>query len=154
VTTAPGDSGKLAERLNHLFATVHRADHGPYNNEEVARETGVSRAYIAYLRKGERENPTLATLQALARFFGVKTAYFFDDQVAESTDAQLGILVAMRDARVSAIAMRAADLSDRGLDALADIVEQVRGLEGLPADRANERRPDPGRERRGGETGA
>ena len=137
-----GQSGKgsLAGRLNHLFETVHPAGRGPYSNEEVARairdEGGdISRAYLSYLRNGERTNPTLQHLGALGRFFGVTPAYFFDSDVAAETDAQLDIAVAMRDADVRTVALRVAGLSPKGLHAVRAIIDEVRELEGLPRDR-------------------
>jgi transcriptional regulator with XRE-family HTH domain len=131
--------GSLADRLNHLFETVHPAGRGPYSNEEVARavrEQGgdISRAYLSYLRNGERTNPTMQHLQVLARFFGVTPAYFFDDDTAAEVDAQLGLAVALRDAEVRAVVLRAAGLSAKGLHAVAAIIEEVRLLEGLPRD--------------------
>ena len=131
--------GSLAGRLNHLFDTVHPAGRGPYSNEEVARavreqggDVSLSRAYLSYLRSGERDNPTFQHLQVIARFFGVTPAYFFDDVVAAEVDAQLSLAVALRDAGVRAVALRAAGLSPRGIEAVAAIIDQVRSLEGLP----------------------
>jgi transcriptional regulator with XRE-family HTH domain len=130
---------RLADRLNHLFATVHPGGRGPYSNEEVAqairRDGGeISRAYIAYLRSGQRENPTMQHLEALAAFFGVKPSYFFDEDVATSNDAELDLLLAMHDSGVRAVALRAAGLSPKGIRAVADIIERVRDLEGLPTE--------------------
>jgi transcriptional regulator with XRE-family HTH domain len=129
----------LADRLNHLFDIVHPPGLLPYSNEEVARavrEQGgdISRAYLSYLRNGDRTNPTFQHLQALARFFGVTPAYFFDDDVATEVNAQLDLVVALRDAGVRAVALRAAGLSPRGLHAVATIIEEVRSLEGLSKD--------------------
>jgi len=131
--------GSLADRLNRLFETVHPPGRGPYSNEEVARavrEQGgdVSRAYLSYLRNGERANPTFQHLQALAHFFGVTPAYFFDDDVAAEVNAQLELVVALRDVGVRAVALRAAGLSPKGLQAVATIIEEVRSLEGLAKD--------------------
>jgi len=131
--------GPLADRLNRLFETVHPPGRAPYSNEEVARavrEQGgdISRAYLSYLRNGERTNPTFQHLQALARFFGVAPAYFFDDDVAAEVNAQLNLVVSLRDAGVRAVALRAAGLSPRGLQAVTTIIEEVRSLEGLPKD--------------------
>ncbi|QTZ94655.1 helix-turn-helix domain-containing protein [Streptomyces auratus] len=146
-------TGKLASRLNHLFATVHPRDRGPYSNEEVARairEQGgdISKAYLAYLRNGTRSNPTMHHLEALAAFFSVKPAYFFDDEVAEEVDSMLVRLVALReaglqlsewealrDAGITKIAARANGLSPKGLVAAAEILDQLRALEGLPLER-------------------
>jgi transcriptional regulator with XRE-family HTH domain len=141
-STSPNDQrthgpSALADRLNRLFETVHPRGRGPYSNEEVARairaEGGdISRAYLSYLRNGDRDNPTLQHLEALSRFFGVTAAYFFDDDVAAETDAQLEIVAALRDAGVRSVALRVAELSPKGLHAVNAMIEEVRALEGLP----------------------
>jgi transcriptional regulator with XRE-family HTH domain len=129
----------LAERLNRLFATVHPADRGPYSNEEVARtirDRGgeISRTYLAYLRSGERDNPTMQHLDALATFFGVPPSYFFDDDAAARVDTELEMLVALRDNDIRSLALRASDLSPKGIRAVTDIIERIRDIEGLPTD--------------------
>jgi transcriptional regulator with XRE-family HTH domain len=152
----PARAGNLARRLNHLFATVHPRDRGPYSNDEVARAIrtqggDISKAYIAYLRNGTRDNPTMHHLEALATFFGVKPAYFFDDDVAAEVDSMLLRLVALReaglqlsewealrDAGITKIAARANGLSPRGLVAAAEILDQLRALEGLPVEKEAE----------------
>ncbi|MDT3395918.1 XRE family transcriptional regulator [Streptomyces sp. B1866] len=140
----------LAERLNHLFATVHPRGRGPYSNGEVAqfiRDQGgdISKQYIAYLRNGERDNPRMHHLAALARFFGVKVSYFFDDGTEHQTNAALEELAALRDgglsqrdlgaledAGVTRLAMRAVGLSPKGLDFAEVVLDRLRELEGLP----------------------
>jgi transcriptional regulator with XRE-family HTH domain len=128
----------LADKLNHLFATVHPAGRGPYSNEEAAaaiRARGgptISGTYIWMLRKGERDNPTLKHLEALAAYFGVPAAYFVDDDACAKIDAELDLLVMMRDLGVKRVALRAAGLSSRSLESIAEVIERVRELEGLP----------------------
>jgi transcriptional regulator with XRE-family HTH domain len=128
----------LAEKLDHLFRTVHEAGRREYSNEEVAaaiaRDQGVSisASYLWYLRTGQRDNPTLKHLNALAKFFGVPAAYFFDDQVANEVEAELALLTAMKDARVRDVALRADGLSAESLDTIRDVIRRVRQLEGLP----------------------
>ncbi|HEV7899561.1 MAG TPA: helix-turn-helix domain-containing protein [Planosporangium sp.] len=127
----------LANRLNHLFRTVHPAGRGPYSNEEVAaaiRDQGgaaISATYIWLLRKGERDNPTLKHLEALAAFFGVPAAYFFDDAMAARIEDEMAMLSALRDLGVRALALRMAGLSPKSLQPIADVIERVRELEGL-----------------------
>ena len=130
----------LAQKLDRLFATVHPPGRGPYSNAEVAgalqRDEGgptVSATYLWQLRKGLRDNPTKAHLEALARFFGVNPGYFFDDTSADDVDAQLAILAAVRDSGVRAIALRSAGLSATSLAAIRSMNESARQLERLPA---------------------
>jgi transcriptional regulator with XRE-family HTH domain len=155
VTDTPGAGGRtLAQKLDHLFRTVHPATHGEYSFEEVAgaiRARGgptISATYLWQLRRGLRDNPTKKHLEALAQFFGVSPAYFFDDEAAARIDAELALLVALRDGSVRRIALRAAGLSPESLGAITEMVERVRQLEGLP-DRGHDAAPprtndDPG----------
>ena len=140
-------SRTLAEKIDHLFAVV-RPPKGEYTHEEVAtaiRDAGgpiVSATYIWQLRKGLRDNPTKKHLEALSSFFGVPPAYFFDDQVAARVDAELALLSAIRDASVRQVALRASGLSTESLETIAEMIERVRKLEGLPDDPAESARGD------------
>lgn len=132
------DEGVLAARVDHLFRTVRADDGGEYTFEEVAeaiRAKGgptISATYLWQLRKGVRDNPTKRHVEALASFFGVPPAYFFDDAEAARIDAELLLLNALRDAPVRQLALRARGLSDKSLATIAEMVERVRELEGLP----------------------
>ncbi|MFF0221635.1 helix-turn-helix domain-containing protein [Streptomyces sp. NPDC004629] len=131
----PGNS--LADKLNHLFVHVKPSGRTPYTVEEVARAITaagipISGSYIWLLRKGQRDNPTLRHMEGLARFFGVPPAYFFDNQVTKTVNAELSLLTALRDAKVQRIALRTAGLSEKSLESIGEVIERVRELEGLP----------------------
>ena len=140
-------SRTLAEKIDHLFAVV-RPPKGEYTHEEVAtaiREAGgptVSATYIWQLRRGLRDNPTKKHLEALSSFFGVSPTCFLDDQAAARVDAELALLSAIRDASVRQIALRASGLSTESLETIAEMIERVRKLEGLPDDPAESARGD------------
>lgn len=127
----------LAEKLDHLFATVHPAK-GEYTHQQVAEAIEaaggptISATYLWQLRNGKRDNPTMRHLEALSAFFGVPPTYFFDDEAAARIDAELQLLASMRDASVRQLAFRASGLSEDSLAAIADMVDRVRRLEGLP----------------------
>ncbi len=53
------------------------------------------------------------------------------DKVQAEVDAQLRLLVAMRDAGVREVALRAQGLSAKSLAVVADMIERTRELEGL-----------------------
>lgn len=134
---APRD---LAYKLDRLFQTV-RPEGGrkEYTAEEVAaalRERGgptISGSYVWQLRRGVKDNPTKRHLEALADFFGVPAAYFFDDgELAARVDAELRLLASMRDAGVRRVAARVAGLSVEGIEAIIAMIEHVRRLEGAP----------------------
>src|SRR5687768_11127801 len=128
--TGPGADGTLAAKVNHLFQTIHPRGGGEYSFEDVAeaiRARGgptISATYIWQLRKGLRDNPTKRHLEALAGFFGVPPAYFFDDEATVRIDAELKLLSALRDNSVRQIALRASGLSPKSLDAIADMVDR------------------------------
>lgn len=141
----------VAEKLDHLFRTV-RGSRGEYSLEEVAagiRDRGgptISASYIWQLRKGVKDNPTKRHMEALADFFGIPAGYFFDDAAAEQVESELALLAAMRDAGVHRVALRASGLSAESLAALAEMIDRVRTLEGLPDDSSGKaplERPDP-----------
>ena len=133
----------LAEKIDHLFHTVHPG-RGEYSHEEVAsaiRDRGgptISATYLWQLRKGLRDNPTMRHLEALAGFFGVAPAYFFDDEAARKIDSELELLASIRDVSVRQVALRASGLSAESLEAIKDMIDRVRELEGLPQDSATE----------------
>ncbi|MCS7478558.1 helix-turn-helix domain-containing protein [Umezawaea endophytica] len=128
----------LAARVDHLFRTIKPRGGREYSFEEVAeaiRTRGgptISATYIWQLRRGLRNNPTMKHVEALAGFFGVPPAYFFDDDTTHRIDAELALLTAVRDSSVRQIALRASGLSAKSLVAITEMVERVRELEGLP----------------------
>lgn len=128
----------LAEKIDYLFRTVHPTKQGEYSYAEVAAAINqkggptISAAYIWQLRKGLRDNPTKKHLEALAEFFGVSPTYFFDDEIARRIEAELGLLIALRDNAVRQIALRASGMSPEFLESVADMIGRARKMAGLP----------------------
>jgi transcriptional regulator with XRE-family HTH domain len=130
--------GLLAQRLGHLFLTVHPEGRGPYSHAEVAEAINqvagkniISTVYIWQLRTGQRDNPTMRHLSALAAFFGVSPAYFFPDSETDQDGTRAELIEVLRDDSVRDLALRAAGLSDRSLKAIRKIIEGARSAEGL-----------------------
>ncbi|MFE4055022.1 transcriptional regulator [Streptomyces sp. NPDC059096] len=134
----------LADKLNHLFETVKNPSTGKrYTNAEVSRSiraaggeggSTVSESAIAQLRSGAKANPTLRTVDALARHFHVASQYFFPDYDAEESRkirASVELVEAVRDGEVRGIALRANGLSAESLAMIKSVIEQARNLEGL-----------------------
>ncbi|MGH6918750.1 MAG: helix-turn-helix domain-containing protein [Geminicoccaceae bacterium] len=128
----------LAEKLDYLLRVVHPKGRGEYTYREVAQAindadagTTISASYLWQLRRGDKDNPTIRHVEALARFFGVPPSYFLDDAAAGEITAQLELLAAMRDGGVREIALRASDLSDAALKMIKGVIENTRELEGL-----------------------
>ena len=131
--------GLFAERLDRLFRTVHPKDRGPYTPAEAADAINhaagdkvVSGTYLWLLRTGQRDNPTMKHLIAIARFFAVPPTYFFPDDSLEENAIPADLAAALGDAQVREMALRAAGLSDRSLKAITDMIDSARSVEGLP----------------------
>ena len=101
---------------------------------------------MSYLRKGMRTNPTHQHLAALAAFFDVSPAYFFDDARSEQISAQIDLALALRRGDVRAVALRdLADELNRNVDRLsvtdlqlvADMVRAI-GARKASADRPSD----------------
>lgn len=143
--------GRLADRLDYLFRTVHSKDRGPYTPAEVAEMVNqaagarvISSTYVWQLRTGRRDNPTQKHLSALAAFFGVSPMYFFEESEADRGAVPPELVAALKDDDVRDMALRAAGLSERSLRAIRDMIESARAVEGLAADDHRARSSDGG----------
>lgn len=133
--------GVLAERLDFLFRhTVSPRTHRPWTYRELADEINaaagqevISAAYIGYLRTGERKNPTVAHLMALAGFFKVHPTYFLDCSEGAELHADAQASAAWSDENLRATTLAAAGLSPHALNALRQMAETLRAAEGLPS---------------------
>jgi transcriptional regulator with XRE-family HTH domain len=122
----------FADKLNRLFDTVHPPGRRPYTSAEVvaglrANGTPMSAPYLSQLRSGNRDNnPSTATVVALANFFGIDPAYFTDDKYAEQLDEKLDALAQLRgrgknvDESMYTGRHRAAEPSDHGAPVARD----------------------------------
>ena len=136
--TERGDStarGPLADRLDKLFRSVRRPDGREYSHREVSEAITragepISHSYIGQLRAGQKDNPTLRHMRALARFFGVPVEYFTSTELAAEVNRELDLLVALKDLRVHAVALRHAVLpeAEHSLAELTRTVEIIRML--------------------------
>jgi transcriptional regulator with XRE-family HTH domain len=103
--------GLFAERLDRLFRTVHPKDRSPYTPAEVADsineaagERVVSGTYLWLLRTGQRDNPTMKHLIAIARFFSVPPTYFFPDDAMRQDAVPAELAAALSDDQVREMA--------------------------------------------------
>ncbi|ORB87696.1 transcriptional regulator [Mycobacterium kansasii] len=121
----------LADKIDTLFKIIRSPEGAQHTNNEVAtacREaTGesFSPTYLWQLRTGRRDNPTKRHLEALAKFFDVPVAYFFDDDHGKQIQAELELLGALRNADVCNVALRAVNLSPEGLGTVNDIIDTI-----------------------------
>ena len=127
----------LAAKIDKLFQVVRRPNREQYSHDEVAKAcreaTGesFSTTYLWQLRTGRRDNPTKRHLEALAQFFQVSPAYFFDDEQSARIAEELELLGALRDAGVRNVALRAVTLSPAGLDTINDMIDAIARREAI-----------------------
>jgi len=70
-------------------------------------------------------------LQALARFFDVSPAYFFEEELTEFADGHVRVLAAARGETLQRMAATLLRLSDESLDTVLTMASRLRHLEGL-----------------------
>jgi transcriptional regulator with XRE-family HTH domain len=147
----PAGEPSFTDRLNRLFELRCQQDGHQHSPMEFAKlilkETGVkvSHTWIWRLQQGSITNPSKQSLQTLARFFGVRPAYFFDEQTAEQAGAQLELLAAMGDAGVARVAALSRGLSPETLSAVAALLRDARKAQRLdePASPTSTASPEP-----------
>ncbi|AXH93570.1 helix-turn-helix domain-containing protein [Micromonospora aurantiaca] len=136
-THVDGSAGQtLAQRLDNLFLSVRRPDGREYSHREVAEAVTaagepISHSYIGQLRAGDKDNPTIKHLRALARFFGVPVEYFTNEEIATDVDRELRMLTALKELQIKTVSLRRTLLpeAERSLAELARIVEVIREIE-------------------------
>lgn len=152
MSTPDGDRPlTFADKINQVFETVHRSGEPQSTNREVARwlaensengEPTVSENYLGQLRRGERTNPGIKTVEALARFFEIPSSYFMETgSTAEVIHEELQLIASLRDVKVRGIAARAARLNPEMRSWLYDVVDT------LPAGRPVGKQRDTARQR-------
>lgn len=125
----------LAAVIDKLFTTIKRPDGTEHSMEEVARwcvrwlaERGggtLSKEYVRQLRYGIKTNPTKRHLEALAAFFDVDPAIFLDSEHSRRIQRDLELAVAIREAGVSALALRAAGLKPEDRAKVMELMKKL-----------------------------
>jgi transcriptional regulator with XRE-family HTH domain len=130
--------GRLAQRLDTLFRTVHPPGGKEYSNDAVAEAitasgVRVSGAYLQQLRNGIKDNPSTRLLEALAAFFGLESAaYFFQDEEAAQVDLGVAVLTRLVEVDAFDIAARLPDLPADRRELVRQLVDHLAELKGLP----------------------
>lgn len=101
----------MGERLERLFEQTRRPDGQlwtiSYLAEELkSRGQDVSRQYLGALMTGDRGEPRISLVEAIADVFDVPVAYFTDDWLGQGFAEALPVLLAMRDPNVAALLRR------------------------------------------------
>ncbi len=141
----------LGEKIEWLVKHRWPADAPPpKTNADIAdaitAATGeeLSSTGVWKLRTGRGDNPTLKTLTALARFFGVPVGYFGEEEAAESIGDELALLELLRDESIGRATLRSlTSLSGPGRRAVAEIIETISRMEQAQAEAAGTRESAP-----------
>ncbi|MFD9703901.1 helix-turn-helix domain-containing protein [Lentzea sp. NPDC059081] len=129
-----GDGGRtLADALTGLIARKAELDgQDSVADQVIGEHIGKSRTTVWKLRTGQETNPKIETLEALARFFGVRVSYFLDEERAAAADQELDSLAAARRLQeaaerngVKGINARLGSLSPESLLTVARLIEEL-----------------------------
>ena len=133
----------LAEKLDALF--LARGDTSLEDVARAIRQAGgptISASYLWLLRTGQRDNPTIRHVEALARYFGVAPVHFFAACPPGAATGDAEGLAAIRSPDVRRLAVRAAGLSERSRRALVELaaaLAEVEAATGRPVRRRSAR---------------
>jgi hypothetical protein len=137
---ADGDALTFQDKLRNLIATVYPRSQGrPYTLTEIANGIQSMGGEVKYdnlklLYDGKRARPSLAVVNDICRFFGVKLDYFADGAREPEVDAyaqELALAHVLADAGVVGVAFRARGLSPDNVAFLQKAADHLRGLQGL-----------------------
>lgn len=146
---AEPDESSFASRLSHLMTTVHPADRGPYSYREIAAGIqdlpgAMTATHVGQLATGKQPFPRIHYVQALASFFGVPAAYFFDESTASTVNAELERVLRWRDdaaASSDELSQRVAALPEADRDVISTMVAHLEQYEQQPRARRARRKP-------------
>lgn len=131
--------GPVSVRLNFLYEHIRDPETGKpfsdrYVTEAINSTAGtkiLGNGDLHYLRKGgRRSRPKRHKLLAIAEFFNVPIDYFDDPWAVDRVKTHIDVLAAVADPRVYNIAIKAAGLPPKVLDAVALILDQERDSAG------------------------
>ncbi|SFQ30030.1 hypothetical protein SAMN05421854_110170 [Amycolatopsis rubida] len=123
----PGRGSTIAERLNYLINLRPESEGGPWSDLEIAEGIEaqglgkISAQTVWRLRTGRADDPKVGTLSIVARFFGVNTGYFTDDDPSESV-AEIRYLLAHRDGELLDAMMRMGGLSNSNFQTVNNMI--------------------------------
>lgn len=116
----------FAQKLDKLFKTITKPNGEEYTREEI--EVGTNKAitssYIYRLRTGKSTNPTIDKLQAIADFFNIDPAYFFEEDDKEPTPDPNRL--------VANIAFRASHMDMKAVEDMLQMIKALREAEEPP----------------------
>ena len=119
----------LKDLINFLFENILHPEGRPYITQEVADEVRISHATINHLRTGRNKNPSVPTLQEIARFFDVPLNFFECSSYDECFAMLSGQSPEDLPGAVAEIAFRASNLSPKSQMDILKIILWVEAAE-------------------------
>lgn len=127
-----GQPRTLAEKLTFLLDRIRRDDGRRYTHAQVAHAVAAAtgkpcdRAYISSLCSGAKDNPTMAVLKALAAFFDVSPAFFFDDEHSNRIAEQIELAVALQDGGTRELVLQMlAQMDEKDVGLASDVIRSI-----------------------------
>jgi hypothetical protein len=117
------DRGIFADPLNQLYARTGASD---TTVATALHEAGirVTAQYLGQIRNGKRQNVGSDVVRGLESYFDLPPGYFYRSAGAAEVESD-PFVKAVGNPEIAALALRAGELSPRGLAYLKDLVEQV-----------------------------
>lgn len=127
---------KFADRLNEVLAQWERLHGMRMSNRALAfrvTQAGhpVSATYLSQLRSGNRDNPSPALVETVARVLGVELTRFSDGGARDPVPGDDAVSAAVDDPGLRRLLTTAAGLSGSSIELLSDLAGKFRVAEGL-----------------------
>ncbi len=118
----------FAEKFDFLITWYEEQNKTTISEKEIADSTDMAYRSIHALRKGEKGNPQLATLQAICAHFDIGLSYFDCTTLEECRNYLDG---RKEEQALAEIARRAEGISPEGLKNILNMIDFVRRAEDL-----------------------
>ena len=115
---------EIAEKINYLFENYRKANGQKYNYLEVEAltEGKVHNSWLSRVASGHSPRPSLWSLKALSKVFGVEPGFWFKD-LDEWISEQKQRKTELENPEIQQIALRANKLSPQEKQVLLDLIE-------------------------------
>lgn len=138
----------LAQKVDLLLRLVRQPDGRRYTYEDLERKSGIKSSTLSRIRSGENVDPYFKTILALSEAFVIDLDFFSTEMTLAQVEEYLTssnkqqVLQDLqlqqfydtneeRNQKIQHIALRAAQLDDEGINAIADIINYVLKQKGI-----------------------
>ncbi|MFF0497487.1 transcriptional regulator [Nocardia aobensis] len=127
---------RFADRFNHVISHWEQVHGTRMTNRALAfrvTQAGhpVSATYLSQLRSGNRDNPSQALVETVARVLAVESTRFNDGGPGDPAPGDDLVSAAVDDPALRRLLTTAAGLSASSIELLSDVAAKLRLAEGL-----------------------